>query len=77
MERRLARTSRKRCPPQGGIQDEAPVGAPSPSAWPEEEKESRLARAVNNRAAGARPGERVNHTGACLNVVMPAKADIQ
>jgi hypothetical protein len=44
----------KRLPPQGGNQDVAPPGAPSPSVLPEDRKGKPTPRVVKNRGAFAR-----------------------
>jgi hypothetical protein len=54
MERRKARGSAQEPPAERRIQDVAPPGAPSPSAWAEKGKsEDRLPRAANNRGDDA------------------------
>ena len=62
MERRPARVSPLRdSPPQGGIQDVALTGAPSPSARPKGEKDRRTRRLTKNAGDFARLFDHPKH----------------
>src|SRR6185437_2280141 len=69
MERRPARVSPLRdSPPQGGIQDVALTGAPSPSAWPKGET---CPRESGDQTTGS-PGPQT--TGAMTHVCLTSEA---